>query len=216
MSEEQTTLKRALKMGQEEKQQLIEAIKKEAHNNEVLYWGCSQAVLSALQKHLDLGTGESFKAVTALAGGVAQSREVCGGVLGAVVAIGLAYGRDKYETGKAAMAQPEFVEAILRGKKLCELVKQQFGSYKCADIVAKVRGGDWEYPRFNTIERLENHARCGYVTGTIAALAAGIILEPITIYEDEINTKIKDLSYDLNQAQKQQELLGVNLDYLLY
>ena len=54
MSAEQTTLKKALKMGKEEKQQLIEAIKKEAHNNEVLYWGCSQAVLSALQRQQEL------------------------------------------------------------------------------------------------------------------------------------------------------------------
>lgn len=216
MPKEGVTLHEAMKMTPAEKQQLITAIRHEAHDNEVLYWGCSQAVLSALQKHLNLGTSESFKAVTALAGGVARSREVCGAVLGAVVAIGLAYGRGQYESGKVGFEQPDFIESLLRGKKFCDRFKEKFGSLRCADIVSKIRGADWNYPRYNTIERLENHARCGYVTGTAAAFAAEVILEPRAAFEAEIDSIIGQTKEDLGAAQEQQKLYGVNLDYLLY
>ena len=99
---------------------------------------------------------------------------------------------------------------------LCDRFKEKFGSLRCADVASLIRGADWKYPRYNTIERLENHARCGYVTGTAAALATEIILEPRTAFEAEIDSIISQTREDLAAAAEQQKQSRVNLDYLLY
>jgi C_GCAxxG_C_C family probable redox protein len=205
-----------MKMTQAEKQQLITAIMHDAHDNSVLYWGCSQATLSALQKHLNLGTSESFKAVTGLAGGVGLSREVCGAVSGAVVAISLVYGRSKYQPGEVCLVHPDYIEGLLRSKKLCDRFKEKFGSLRCADVVSLIRGADWKYPRLNTIERMENRARCGYVNGMAAAFAAEIILEPRTVFKAEVESRIRQTREDLAAVEEQQKLYGVDLEYLIY
>ena len=204
MSKEQTSIQKAMKMSRDGKQQLLRAIKQAAHDNEALYWGCSQAVLSALQKHLNLGNGEAFKAASALAGGVCRSWEVCGALLGGVMAIGLAYGRANYEVGKICLEQTEYQEAMLRGKKLCEKFQEKFGSLRCADVASLVRGTDYKYPRYNTLERLENHARCGYVTGLTAQFAAEVILEPTKSFEADITSLLEDIKEDLDQVRKKQ------------
>ncbi len=73
--------------------------------------GCSQAVLGALQETLGLGDGSSFKAATVLSGGVARRGETCGALLGALMALGIACGREQMSDTAAysramALAQP--------------------------------------------------------------------------------------------------------------
>ena len=46
---------------------------------------------------MGIGDNESFKAASALAGGVARQGETCGALIGALSALGLIIGRDKIE-----------------------------------------------------------------------------------------------------------------------
>ena len=55
------SVQQAKKLSNEEKEELLRKIEQEAHDNEVEYWGCSQAVLKALERHFNLGNGEVFK-----------------------------------------------------------------------------------------------------------------------------------------------------------
>ena len=57
MSEDCLSSKKNNEMSHDEKDRLLRMIEQEAHDNEVFYWGCSQAVLGALHHHLDLGEG---------------------------------------------------------------------------------------------------------------------------------------------------------------
>ena len=59
--------------------------------------GCSQSVLLALQEGLGIGDEASFKAATTLSGGVARQGETCGALLGALMAFGLIFGRDRIQ-----------------------------------------------------------------------------------------------------------------------
>ncbi|MFH7836232.1 MAG: C-GCAxxG-C-C family protein [Candidatus Aenigmatarchaeota archaeon] len=77
--------------------EILEKIEKTAYEYDKVYHGCSQCTLKAIQEHLNLGNGEAFKAASALAGGIARMGETCGALLGAIMAIGLAYGREKLE-----------------------------------------------------------------------------------------------------------------------
>ena len=202
MSEKTITAWKDGEMSANEKETLIKTIEQEAHDNEVMYWGCSQVVIDALQRHLNLGGSETFMAASAFAGGVGRTREACGALLGGVMAIGLAYGRRKLETGKVATEHPEFVEALLRANKFCERFKEKFGSLRCSDVRVSVRGQNYkEYTRYNTIESFEDHAKCGDVTGPAARLAAEIILQPKDLFSEEVNAFLKDL-HQVRELQK--------------
>ena len=206
MSKPPISLQKAREMGREEKEQLLGAIEQEAHDNEVVYWGCSQSILIALQRHLKLGDSEAFKgafkAASAFPGGIAGMRETCAALIGGVLAVGLAYGRTNFEEGKVAQEQPDYLETKVRARRFCDQFKERFGSVSCSDIRVSIRGADYkEYTRYNTFEAFKDHAWCGNVSGPAARIAAEIILQPTELFADEINATLEDLS----QARKQQK-----------
>jgi len=196
MSEERMSLQKIKEMGEGQKEQLLGNIEGEAHDNEVLYWGCSQAVLGALQRHLRLDNGGAFRAASALVGGIVGRQETCGALLGGVMAIGLVYGRAHFEPGKISREQPEFVEALTRSRRFYERFRDTFGYLRCSDVRAAVRGPDAkEYTRFDTIEAIEDHAKCGDITGPAARLAAEVILQPTELFAPEINAILEEIAH---------------------
>ncbi len=195
-------VQQAKEMSGEEKEQLIKKIEQDAHDNEVMYWGCGRAVIDALQRHLNLGDSEVFKAASPLAGGVGRMGEACGALIAGVMAIGLAYAPAKFAAGKVCREDPEYTEATVRAHSFCEGFKEKFGCLRCSDVKAAVRGVHYkEYTRRDTIEAFEDHAKCGDVTGLAARLAAEIILQPTELFRAEIDAALEDLS----QVRKQRK-----------
>ena len=58
--------------------------------------GCCQRALQAIQRELGIGSKETFRAATVLAGGLLHG-ESCGALIGALMALGLVLGNDKKE-----------------------------------------------------------------------------------------------------------------------
>lgn len=202
MSEEGISVQKAREMSREEKEKLIRIIEQEARDNEVVYWGCCRSVLKALQRHLNLGDAEVAKAASPFPAGVAGMGEICGALIGAVMAIGLAYAKGEFEAGKVNLEQPEDMEAIVRASKFGERFKEKFGCVRCSDVWPAVRGAHYkEYPDFGSIEAFEDHAWCGDVTGPAARLAAEIILQPTELFADGINAFLEQI----RQVRKLQE-----------
>jgi len=75
---------------------LVEEIRQKTRRN-ILFSGCSQSVLLALQDGLGIGDKASFKAASTLSAGVARQGETCGALLGALMALGLVSGRENIE-----------------------------------------------------------------------------------------------------------------------
>jgi hypothetical protein len=100
--------------------------------------------LGALQEELGIGNKESFKASTALSGGIARQGETCGALIGALSALGLVIGRDRIED-TAAYRQMMTPSIALRNRFIEEL-KRQFGFKEalkdtlCRHIQEKVLG----------------------------------------------------------------------------
>ena len=202
MSKGHILVQQAKEMSEGGKEQLLKKIEQDAHDNEVMYWGCGRAVIDALLRHLNLGTSEVFKAASPLAGGVGRMGEACGALAAGVMAIGLAYAPVKFDAAKVCREDPEYTEAAVRAHKFCEKFKEKFGCLRCSDVKAAVRGVHYkEYTRRNTIEAFEDHAKCGDVTGPAARLAAEIILQPTELFTAEINAELEDL----RQVRKQQK-----------
>jgi C_GCAxxG_C_C family probable redox protein len=195
MTKKRVPVQEAKKMSGQEREQLLNAIEESARDNEIKYYGCSQAVLGALQEHLDIGSEETFKASTAFAGGVGRMREACGALCGGAMAISIVYGRPRFEEDKVGREQPSYLEAQARANKLGNKFQEMFGSCRCGDIKVSIRGADYkDYTGINTIEAYEDHKKCADVTGPAARIAAEMLLEPSEQFADEIKQSIADMA----------------------
>ena len=173
-----SSLAKLRQLGPEANERLVKEVAESAARNEINYWGCSQAVIAALQDSLKLGNPDVFRAATAFAGGIASNREACGALIGGVMAIGLASGREHYVPGKVGTEQPELVECSARARLFCDRFRQEFGSLRCGEIRAGMGFNQDAKVTAMTPETFRAHDKCGEVAGAAARLAAGVILEP--------------------------------------
>ncbi|MEM4487732.1 MAG: C-GCAxxG-C-C family protein [Desulfurococcaceae archaeon] len=143
----------------------------------IKYHGCSQMSLKALQDSLGLEDGGAFKAASALAGGVARGGEVCGALLGALMAVSLVFGRDRLEP---ANDSPKYSKALEVGTKVFDEFKNLYGSVRCRDIQVRLFGR--HYDLRNPKEREEfsssgNRDKCSEVIAVAARIAAKAIID---------------------------------------
>lgn len=174
-------------MSAEEQEQTICKIEESAYEYEKLYGGCARATLRALQEYLGIGDGEAFRAATPFAAGTGRSGELCGALIGGIMAIGLVYAAEEFEDGEAesrplALKSPPYQRAMEHTIKLCDRFREEFGSFRCLDIMKTVFGKAWNLRDDEArAEFLQPriHDRCGEVTGKSARLAAEVILEKV-------------------------------------
>jgi len=174
-------------MSAEEQEQIIRKIEQSANEYEKLYGGCARCTLGALQKHLGIGSGEVFRAATPFAAGTGRSGELCGALIGGIMAIGLVYAAEEFEDGDAesrplASNSPPYQQAMEHTIKLCDRFREEFGGFRCLDIMKKVFGKAWNLRDDEARAEFRQpriHDRCGEVTGKGARLAAEVILEKV-------------------------------------
>lgn len=122
---------------------LIPRVKAKALEND-RYSGCAQAVLGALQDELEIGNMQSFKAATALSGGVARRGETCGALIGALMGLGLVLGREDMSDTPAYVRTMDASQDLVERFKAA--VQRQFGfsdrlsSTLCRDIQQRIYG----------------------------------------------------------------------------
>ena len=156
---------------------LVTQIGKTAYEHERVYHGCSQCVLSALQDHLGLGSRDSFKAATALAGGIARMGETCGALVGGIMGISLAFGRDRLEDATTSQG---YARAMDLGGELCKRFGAALGSTQCRDIQRSLFGRSFDLrdPRERQeFRKAGGYDKCPQVAQRAAELAATVILE---------------------------------------
>jgi len=125
----------------------VKEIRRKAHEYD-RHSGCSQSVLLALQEGLDIGDIESFKAATALSGGVARRNETCGAILGGLMALGLVAGRERMEDTE------QYVRAVKMADETCNefqrrlekefKFKEPLKSTLCSEIQTKIYGRPYD------------------------------------------------------------------------
>lgn len=127
--------------------EIVRKIRKMAHEYDKNS-GCSQSVLLALQEGLMIGNMESFKAATALSGGVARRGETCGAILGGLMALGLVYGRSRMEDTNQYIKTCKVADEICRDfQKQLEKefgFKEPLGSILCREIQEKIYGRSFD------------------------------------------------------------------------
>ncbi len=148
-----------------------------AYIYERTYHGCSQCVLAALQESLSVGSQDSFKAATALAGGIARMGSTCGALVGGIMGIGLAFGRDRMEDSTTSQG---YARAMDLGADLCLRFQKEFGSTQCHEIQRSLFGRSFDLrdPRVREeFRKAGGYEKCPHVAGKAAELAAAVIVE---------------------------------------
>jgi C_GCAxxG_C_C family probable redox protein len=108
-------------------------LEQKAGDYEELYGSCAQGTLLALQEEFSLETRRPSKAATAMPG-IALRGETCGAVMGAIMALGIAMGREQADDFGAVQRTTK------AARRLCRRFEEQFGSCNCRDVQHHIFG----------------------------------------------------------------------------
>ena len=158
---------------EQSKETILNQLEEKAGDYEELFGSCAQGTLLALQEQFNIGNPQTLKAATAMPG-IALRGETCGAVMGAIMALGLAFGREK----------PEDMQAVQRtnsaARKLCKRFEEEFSSCNCRDVQHHIFGRSFnltdpadqkEFVKANAIKK------CRAPAGKAARIAGEIILD---------------------------------------
>lgn len=151
--------------------EILNRVEESAYNYEKAYHGCAQCLLRAIQDHLKVGNGAAFKSASALAGGVALMGDSCGALVAGMMALGLAFGRQRIEDF-AGLAS-SFVPA----RALYTRFREEFGSCLCRDVMAVQLGRFYDLAtEYQQFQAAGGYERCSRVVAKTARMAAELIL----------------------------------------
>ena len=128
------------------KEEILARVARKAGDYEELSVNCAQGTLTALQEEFDLDGGKDVLKAATFMPGIMSRKETCGAVIGGLMALGLAYGRDRLYDPEWSTPEANEVMFRLRNKvwRFCEAFKQEFGSTMCGDIRPKIMGRDYD------------------------------------------------------------------------
>ncbi len=160
-------------MPDQSSQERLERLERKAGDYEELYGSCAQGTLLALQEEFGLGDAQTLKAATAMPG-IALRGETCGAVVGALMALGMAFGREKADDFKAVQ------RTTSAARKLCKRFEEQFGGCNCQQVQHHIFGRS-----FNLVNpddqaefvKLEAGKKCRAPAQKAARLAGELIIE---------------------------------------
>lgn len=160
-------------MDYREKENILNRLEEKAGDYQELYGNCAQGALLALQEQFNLGDRQTLKAATAMPG-IALRGETCGAVIGAMMALGMALGREKPEDYEG------FQKALSVSRKLCRRFEAELGSSLCREVQHKLFGRSFDLVNPEDLrEFIATGAsqKCRVPSGRAARIAGEIILD---------------------------------------
>lgn len=107
---------------------------------------CAQTSFQVLKEEFDLEGEQILKALTPFPG-IALRGETCGAVIGALMALGLVYGRDDLTDWKG------YIGSLPSARRFCRRFEQENGSTTCSVILQEKLGRNYDLA--NKVEALE-------------------------------------------------------------
>ena len=155
------------------REETLNRLEQKAGDYEERFASCSQGTLLALQETFNLGNAEVLKAATAMPG-IALRGETCGAVIGAMMAVGLAFGRDNPEDWRAVQ------KTTMACRRLCKEFEAIFGSCNCRDVQHHIFGRSYDLTDgkdMMAFAAADAIRKCRLPAGKAARIAGGLILE---------------------------------------
>jgi C_GCAxxG_C_C family probable redox protein len=150
------------------------------------YGGCGQCTLRALQEEFQLpGGADVLKAAGFTNMGIATTQNICGALLGCIMAMGLACGRS--DLSDTVYPQPEVVDeeyglprSLMLIRRFYQRFIQELGSWSCRDLQIRIFGRNFETIFAEEEEKFHlagGHTACADLVRTATRLAAETLLE---------------------------------------
>lgn len=165
------------------------------------YRGCAQCTIAAVQDTLGIKANGIYKAASGLAGGIGGCTDgVCGGYSGAVMMLGLLFGRTRGEQGSEKGHAAKDYTSLMAGALHDQFVKR-FGSVTCKDIHGTLLGrpydlrDDHDRVAFHEAGAHDDADKCCDVVGTAAKWAVTAILDELKsrgLFVEDIDTLVTD------------------------
>lgn len=170
----------------DERNDILERVERRASAYYYEFSGCAQMVILALQQEFKFPGGTAaFKAANYAGRGTKGIAGTCGALIGGVLAIGLASGRDKFED--SIYPDPEVLDETTGFPKSLESVRkynkrflEELGSWQCLELQEKLIGRSFDPENMEESEKYDKEGgreKCAELAGKAARLAAEIILE---------------------------------------
>lgn len=136
---------------------------------------CAQATFVSLQGGFGLDGAPIVKALTPLPG-IAERGETCGAVIGALMAMGLVFGRDRIDDW------PTWRASLAPARTFCARFEKEMGSTQCGDLLEKYFGKRYDLADPKQLTEFQSVRPgptevCGRVVKTAVRLAAEVILD---------------------------------------
>lgn len=154
-------------------EEILDRLEQKAGDYLEAYGSCAQGTLRALQEEFDLGNAEVLKAATAMPG-VALRGETCGAVIGPIMALGLAFGREEPEDYEA------FLHTLQAAHRFCRRFEEEFGSCMCADVMVRLYGRNFDLTdpvHMQEFAAAGASKKCRIPAGRAVRIAGRMILE---------------------------------------
>ena len=133
---------------------------------------CAQSTFFALSEQFGLGGNDVLKALTPLPG-VAERGETCGAITGALMAMGLIYGRDRLDDWE------KYRSSLIPTNKFCDRFEKELGSTLCCKIQEQAFGKSFNLmdpEELKEFQRAGATTKCSAVVRKATHIAAEIIL----------------------------------------
>ena len=133
---------------------------------------CAQSTFLAISEQFGLGNDDMVKALTPIPG-IAERGETCGAVTGALLALGLVFGRNNLSDWKA------YRNSLVPANEFCDRFEKELGSTMCGDIIESKFGKRLDLRKSEELIQFQESdatAKCSGVVRTAVRIAADIIL----------------------------------------
>ena len=164
------------------KQERIDRVSKLAGDYEVLSRNCAQSTAIALCEEFNVEGGKEAIRGCSFMPGVAATRETCGALLGGMMALGLALGRDHLAdpVWKEPAVNDAWLDLRRKIRAYVKAFEAEFGSTRCGVIRPLIMGRD--YDSLDPVDRQQFAAdggveKCRVPPEVAARLAAKLLLE---------------------------------------
>ncbi len=156
------------------RKEILDRVQLLAEENNYYLKNCAQSTALALMEEFGLGNMDIIKALTPFPG-IGSTGEICGGVSGSLIAIGLLFGSDALpdfeKTGATMAVAQQFITSF----------KEAIGHVHCPDIMTIVLGhclnpGESEEAMAQFAEE-KGFEKCGMSPGIGARLAAACMID---------------------------------------
>ncbi len=159
------------------KEQILDRVQRRGEEYNFFARNCAKSTALAVMEEFGLGNMEIVKALSPFPG-FGGTGWMCGGVTGALIALGLYFGSDDMQDYEAVRA------TIMAARKFMPRFEEEVGAVVCPKIHEDVVFGRYMDPaaspeNMETFAKAQGFEKCGLLPGIGARLAAEIIVESL-------------------------------------